>query len=168
LRSINWLMNKPIDIYADGETKAQLNERFAYIFDGVGVKNFYKPSVTAHEITGPFTVGNIAVTPFTQNHGNTNSLGFRFGDFAYTTDAHILDDAAWEILRGVKTWIVDCVRPEPHPTHSHIEQTLQWIDRIKPDRAFLTHMNHMMDYDTLIATLPPGVFPAYDGLVLEC
>ena len=168
LRSINWLTQKPVDIYADPKTMEELATRFAYIFKGAGAGNYYKPSVTPHEITGPFSVGSIAVTPFTQNHGAINSLGFRFGDFAYSTDVHALDDAAFETLRGVKIWLVDCVRPEPHPTHSHLEQTLAWIEKVKPARAYLTHMNHQMDYADLMATLPKGVEPAYDGLVIPC
>jgi phosphoribosyl 1,2-cyclic phosphate phosphodiesterase len=71
-------------------------------------------------------------------------------------------------LSGVKVWVVDAVREAPHPTHAHLEQTLEWIARVGPERAFLTHMNHMMDYATLTAKLPPGVRPAHDGLVIEC
>lgn len=168
LRSVNWLIQKPIDIYADATTLNDLNKRFSYIFLGAGTGNFYKPSVNPHEIVGPFSVGHISVTPFAQKHSATRSLGFRFGDFAYSTDVSAFDDAAFEALRGVKTWIVDCVRPEPHPTHSHLAQTLEWIEKVKPERAFLTHMSHKMDYDTLVATLPPGVLPAYDGLIIEC
>jgi phosphoribosyl 1,2-cyclic phosphate phosphodiesterase len=63
-------------------------------------------------------------------------------------------------------WLVDCLRDRPHPTHAHLEQTLAWIDRIKPARAILTHMNHELDYDELKARLPEGVEPAYDGMVL--
>ena len=64
-------------------------------------------------------------------------------------------------------WVVDCVRMEPHPVHSHLENTLEWIERVRPRRAWLTHMNNTMDYDTLVAILPPGVMPAHDGLVIE-
>jgi phosphoribosyl 1,2-cyclic phosphate phosphodiesterase len=168
LRSINWLMQKPVDIYADAHTLADLENRFGYIFRGAGAGNYYKPSVTAHEITGAFSVGDIPVVPFYQNHGHIRSLGFRFGDFAYSTDVHDLDDAAFDALRGIKIWLVDCVRMEPHRTHSHLAQTLAWIEKVKPDYAYLTHMNHMMDYETLKAALPAGVEPAYDGLVIEC
>jgi phosphoribosyl 1,2-cyclic phosphate phosphodiesterase len=170
LRSINWLTQKPVDIYADAETLADLAARFAYIFKGVSrTVNYYKPSVNTHEITtAPFSVGDIPVLPFFQNHGHIKTLGFRFGDFAYSTDVHELDEAAFAALKGIKIWLVDCVRIEPHPTHSHLEQTLAWIDRVKPEKAYLTHMSHSMDYAKLLAVLPAGVEPAYDGLVLEC
>ena len=157
-----------MDIYADANTLADLEKRFSYIFRGTGTGEYYKPSVTAHEISGAFSVGAIPVLPFHQNHGYIHSLGFRFGDFAYSTDVHDLDDAAFDALRGVKIWLVDCVRINPHPTHSHLEQTLAWIEKVKPVRAYLTHMNHSLDYETLATALPAGVEPAYDGLVIEC
>src|SRR6185312_9962611 len=125
------------------------------------------PAVQPHVITGPFKVGDIAVTPFDQNHGHITSLGFRFHDFAYSTDVHALDEAAFAALEGIRVWVVDCVRETPHPTHSHLEQTLKWIARVKPERAYLTHMNHTMDYARLSAKLPAGVWPAHDGLVIE-
>jgi len=168
LRGVNWLTQKPVDIYADAVTLKELTEKFSYIFRKAKGNNFYKPSVTSHEISGPFTVGEINILPFVQNHGEIHSLGFRIGDFAYSTDVHAFDEAAFKTLRGIKTWIVDAVRPTPHPTHAHLAMTLDWIKAIKPERAFLTHMNHEMDYDKLVATLPAGVLPAYDGLVVEC
>lgn len=169
LRSVNWLTQKPIDVYADKETLAELKQRFGYIFGGDSrTVNYYKPALTAHEISGRFVVGDIAVTPFKQNHGSIDTLGFRFGDFAYSTDVHAFDDAAYEALRGIKTWVVDCVRYEPHPTHAHLDLTLEWIAKVKPERAFLTHMSQALDYETLRQKLPPGVEPAYDGLVIEC
>ena len=97
-----------------------------------------------------------------------NTLGFRIGDFAYTTDAKSLNDAAFDVLRGIKVWVVDCVREAEHPTHSHFAQTLEWIERVKPERAYLTHMNHTMDYTAVLSKCPVGVEPAYDGLVVEC
>ena len=168
VRSINWLMQKSVDIYADKNTLAGLTKRFDYIFGGSGLGHYYRPAMAAHEITGAFTIGDIPVVPFEQDHGHTKSLGFRFGDFAYSTDVHSLSDTGFDVLKGTTTWLVDCVRVEPHPTHSHLEQTLSWIERVKPERAYLTHMNQMMDYETLRRILPAGVEPAYDGLVIEC
>ena len=121
----------------------------------------------SQEIDGPFTVGDLGVRPFVQDHGFGPSLGFRFGDIAYSTDVASLDDKAFEALKGVRYWIVDATRRLPHPSHSHLEQTLHWIERVRPERAWLTHMNQSMDYDTLSAELPAHVRPAHDGLVIE-
>ena len=97
-------------------------------------------------IEGPFSVGGITVSLSCKIMVTCHSLGFRFGDFAYSTDVKKLDEAAFAALEGVKVWVVDCVREDPHPTHSHLAQTLEWIARVKPERAYLTHMNHTMDY----------------------
>ena len=70
-------------------------------------------------------------------------------------------------LVGIDAWLVDCLRPSPNPMHSHLAQTLEWIARVAPERAYLTHMNHELDYDALSETLPPGTMPAYDGLEIE-
>ena len=169
LRSVNWLMQKPVPIYLDDATLEELTERFAYVFKGSYVPgHFYKPTIIVHRIDGAFDVEGVHVVPFQQEHGYVSSLGFRFGDFAYSTDAHLLNDESFAALEGVQHWVVDCVRKEPHPTHSHLAQTLEWIQRVKPQRAYLTHMNQSMDYATLAANLPAGVEPAYDGMIIEC
>src|SRR3984957_5373591 len=169
LRGMNWLMQKPVEIYADAGTMAELESRFSYIFQGKDdSKGYYKPSVRPNIIDAPFSISRIAVKPFTQDHGYGKSFGFRFNDFAYSTDAKALDETAFAALKGVKVWVVDCVREEPHPTHSHLAQTLEWIARVKPERAYLTHLGHTLDYEKLAAKCPPGVWPAHDGLVIEC
>ncbi|MFY9288866.1 MAG: MBL fold metallo-hydrolase [Alphaproteobacteria bacterium] len=171
LRSVNWLTQKPIDMYGDKETLDVLEHRFPYIFSGSykgEPGQFAKPAVHKHLITGPFERGGLKITPIKQDHGHMHSLGLRFNDFAYSTDVKHLDEAAFDALKGIKVWIVDCVREKPHPTHSHLEQTLEWIKRVKPEKAYLTHMSHSLDYAKLSAVLPIGVWPAHDGLVIEC
>jgi phosphoribosyl 1,2-cyclic phosphate phosphodiesterase len=86
---------------------------------------------------------------------------------AYSTDVVGLDDAAFAVLGGLDLWIVDCLRYEPHPTHSHLARTLEWIARAEPRRAVLTHMDPGFDYETLRRELPAGVEPGYDGMTIE-
>ncbi len=170
LRSVNRLIGKPLPIYADAGTLEEIRERFGYVFTPVRPEAkaaFYKPVLEPVTITGPFTVAGIAVTPFAQDHGFSATLGFRFGRFAYSTDVIRLDAAAFAALEGVETWIVDCIRRAPHVTHSHLEQTLDWIARVRPRRAILTHMDESLDYETLSRALPAGVEPGYDGLSFE-
>jgi phosphoribosyl 1,2-cyclic phosphate phosphodiesterase len=95
------------------------------------------------------------------------TLGFRFGNVAYSTDLNDLPEPSFEILADLDVWIVDALRPKPHPTHSHLAQTLEWIERLRPKHAILTHMTWDMDYQTLCRELPAGVEPAYDGLVID-
>jgi len=164
LRGFTLLRGARTPVYADAATLASLQQRFDYIFTTAGN---YPAIATAHLIDGPFAVGDIDIQPFRQDHGVMESLGFRFGGMAYSTDLSGLPDTAFEMLRGLDVWIVDALRPKPHPTHSHLAQTLEWINRLRPKRAILTHMTWDMDYAALCAELPTGVEPAYDGMTID-
>ena len=128
---------------------------------------YYKPMLEPHEIGGPFEIAGDPVIPFAQDHGFSTTLGLRIGGLAYSTDVIELDEAAFAAIDGIELWIVDCLRREPHPTHSHLAKTLSWIARVRPRRAVLTHMDQSLDYRELSAELPAGVEPGYDGLVIE-
>ena len=169
LRSVNRMVGKPMPIYGSPYTMGELRARFRYIFASVDTTApvFYKPAVEPHEVTGPFTAAGMGVVPFDQDHGFSQTTGFRVGRVAYSTDVMTLDDAAFAALAGVELWVVDCIRQKPHPTHSHLERTLSWIDRVRPRRAILTHMDESLDYETLRRMLPAGVEPGFDGLIVE-
>jgi phosphoribosyl 1,2-cyclic phosphate phosphodiesterase len=168
LRAVNRLMNRDIPLFADSHTLTELERRFGYVLEPVPPGSLYfKPTLTAHEIGGPFTAAGLPVVPFRQDHGYSTTLGLRIGGLGYSTDVTELDDAAFATLAGVELWIVDCLRYKPHPTHSHLAKSLTWIERVRPRRAVLTHMDRQLDYRTLAAKLPPGVEPGRDGLVLE-
>ncbi len=164
LRGFFHTSREKIPVYGDEETISIIKQRFDYIFKS---KDGYPAMCNAHILNGAKKVGDIRMIPFEQGHGNSISLGYRFGDMAYSTDLNRLPETAIEVLKGVKVWVVDALRYDPHPTHSHLEQTLEWIDIVKPERAILTHMTWDMDYDTLKAQLPKGVEPAYDGMVID-
>lgn len=168
LRSINRAMQRPIPLYAEDKTLKEIEHRFGYALVPIQPGGFfYKPTVTPHLIDGPLTVEGLPVVPFVQDHGYSTTLGFRIGALGYSTDVTELDDAAFAALAGIELWIVDCLRYEPHPTHSHLAKTLAWIARVKPKRAVLTHMDRPLDYRELAAKLPSGVEPGRDGLVFE-
>ena len=168
LRMINRLIKRPIPLYADARTLAELRTRFGYVLKPLAAGGpYYKPTLEPHEITGRFTAAGVPVIPFAQDHGFSTTLGFRIGTLAYSTDVTELDNDAFAALTGVELWIVDCLRREAHPTHSHLAKTLRWIERVGPRRAVLTHMDQSLDYGELAAELPPGVEPGQDGLVIE-
>jgi len=172
LRWINIAINGPLPAYGDATTLKILRDRFGYVFDPLKrfegrALHYYKPVLTPREIIGPFTVAGLTITPFEQDHGFSTTLGFRIGDFAYSTDVVRLDDAAFQALEGVETWIVDAYRVQPHPTHAHLDLTLSWIERLRPRRAIICHMGADMDYQTLRRDLPPGVEPGYDGMAID-
>lgn len=153
-----------IPVFAEEETLSVIRHRFDYIFRS---QSGYPALCSGHVLTGRKRIGDITMVPFEQGHGSGISLGYRFGDMAYSTDLDRLTETGFEALKGVKVWVVDALRYEPHPTHSHLEQTLEWIRRVGPERAILTHMTWDMDYRTLKRELPEGVEPAYDGMVIE-
>lgn len=168
LRQVFHAMGEPVSCFASAATWAVLKPRFDYVFAGT---KFYPPTCTATTLEGPVHVGAMLVTPFAQNHGNIDSTGFRVEAdgraFAYSTDVKALDTRADAALAGLDVWIVDALRRNPHPTHSHLAQTLGWIAHYGPNRAVLTHMDQSMDYATLVAELPAGVMPGYDGLAID-
>lgn len=167
LRQVFHAMGTPVACHATPATWRVLRQRFNYVFEGT---KFYPPTCTANDLIGPVTVGEMVVTGFAQNHGNIDSTGYRIDRggwaMAYSTDVKALDERAEVALTGLDLWVVDALRRHPHPTHSHLEQTLGWIARYRPRRAVLTHMDQSMDYWTLAAELPDGVEPGYDGLVV--
>jgi phosphoribosyl 1,2-cyclic phosphate phosphodiesterase len=167
MRAINEFRRGPLDAWGDAETLEIIRQRFGYVFQPLKGDYHYKPTLIPRVIDGPFRVRDISVQSFRQHHGFSHSLGFRFGRVAYSTDVLELDEQAFDILAGVDIWIVDAFRLTPHATHTHLERTLGWIERVKPRRAVLTHMSPWMDYAQLKATLPANVEPAYDGMVLE-
>jgi phosphoribosyl 1,2-cyclic phosphate phosphodiesterase len=168
LRAVNRAMGEAIPLYANLHTLDEVERRFGYTLEPVSDGGFfYRPTLTPHRIDGPFAAADLPIVPFVQDHGYSTTLGFRIGPFGYSTDVVELDETAFAALGGIELWIVDCLRYEPHPTHSHVQKTLAWIDRLKPRRAVLTHMDRQLDYRRLAAELPPGIEPGRDGLVIE-
>lgn len=162
-----------IPVYLDRKTAGGVVERFRYCFEQA--EGSWYPAILEERtmpacgetfrLPGP--AGDIEATPFLQHHGPVDSLGFRIGDVAYSSDVVGLPEASFEVLAGVRVWIVDALQVEEHGTHAHLDQTLQWIERVKPERAVLTNLHITMDYQTLRKSLPPGVEPAFDGLTID-
>ncbi|MFN3075428.1 MAG: MBL fold metallo-hydrolase [Alphaproteobacteria bacterium] len=169
LRELNRAMNGPLDVFGHPDVLRELNRRFSYVFAPLDDLNypFYKPWLIPREITGPFHVNGLEITPFEQDHGYGISLGYRLGSFAYSTDAVELSEAAFETLKGISVWIVGCFTDKVHRTHAHTDKVLGWIERVRPKRAVLTHMGPGLDYEALKALLPPGVEPAFDGMEID-
>lgn len=167
LRAVCRNRGKPIDIYADTNSLKEIMDSFPYVFTPNPIEGmFFKPVLVPHKIEASFSIQTLSVQPILQNHGYTSSLGFRIGDFAYSTDVVAFEPSEFQKLKGIDVWIVDCIRMKDHPTHAHLEKTLSWIDAVKPKKAYLTHMSEDLDYESLKAILPDYVEPGYDGLIL--
>lgn len=169
LREINRAMRTSIDIFGTSEVLDEIRARFGYVLEPLdpAVMPIYKPWLVPHLLDGPFDVGDVRIIPFDQDHGYCRTTGFRFGNFAYSTDVVDLPEDSLSLLEGLDLWIVGCLTDTPHHTHAHIGKALAWVERLRPKATLIGHMGPKLDYAHLCATLPPGVAPAYDGLVVE-
>ena len=158
-----------VDVWTDAETSEALHTRFGYCFKtppGSG----YPPILKEHRLVPGQAVtvngegGPIEVLPVLQDHGDIASLGFRFGNVAYSADIKALPEQSLASMAGLEVWIVDALRKHPHPSHFNLDEALDWIGRIKPKRAILTNLHTDMDYDKLRAELPPNIEPGSDGM----
>ncbi len=170
LRMIVFNMRKRLQVYADQDTCNALMDRFGYAFvQPVGSP--YPPILEMNLITKAFSIsgagGDIDLMPFAVEHGTIEALGFRCADLAYLPDVSAMNDGAWSALSGAQCWIVDALRRTPHPTHSHLDQTLEWIKKAGVDRGVLTNMHIDLDYETVQAETPEHVDCAFDGMIIS-
>ena len=170
LRMIVFNRRRRLPVWASPETQTALLGRFAYAFvqpEG----SPYPPILDLHTIHGPLEIagegGAIRFEPFSVEHGSIDSLGFRMGPLVYLPDVSAMSDGAWAALEGADTWVVDALRYAPHPTHSHLEQTLGWIAQSGVRRGVLTNMHIDLDFATVARETPENVEPAFDGMVLR-
>jgi phosphoribosyl 1,2-cyclic phosphate phosphodiesterase len=172
LRQVTFNGRRRVDVYYDAATGGLLRSRFAYCFE-TPPGSEYPSILKGHEIRAgePIRIlgpgGAVEALPFRQSHGSGETLGFRFGGIAYSPDVSDLPEESLSALENLDVWILDALRYTRHPSHWSVEQALDWVARVKPKRAVLTHMHVDLDYDALARALPAGVEPAYDGMVLE-
>ena len=166
------MQRKRVPVWADTPTAHMLMNRFAYCF--VSPQGSDYPPIVDHRLIEAGTKistqgqgGEIIGQPFTVNHGNIDALGFRVGNVAYTPDVNGIPEASLPNLEGLDVWIVDALRPKPHPSHFSLVETLVWIERLQPKKAIITNMHIDLDYATLSNNLPQNVVPAFDGMSFE-
>lgn len=157
-----------IPIYAHERVLKALKVRFDYIFE---TKNKYAGAPGVRPITienKPFSLGNMTVIPINGMHYKLQVFGYRFGDFAYLTDMKTIEDSEIEKLIGVKVLVVNALRETEHVSHFNLEEALALIDKVKPERAYLTHISHMLGFhEEVERKLPKNVFLAYDNLEIN-
>lgn len=169
LRALYIHQRRRIDAYLDEPTSRVLFLRFGYCFVTPPGSN-YPPILNEHRIRPgePVTIagegGSIEVLPFLQDHGDIPSLGFRFGDVAYSADLVDLPAESFAAVANLDLWVIDALRYKPHPSHFSVDDALAWIARMRPRRAILTNLHSDLDFDELSARLPDGVQVAFDGL----
>ncbi|MFY0596259.1 MAG: MBL fold metallo-hydrolase [Cognatishimia sp.] len=170
LRMIVFNMRERVKVWADVPTQDALLSRFGYAFvqpDG----SPYPPILDLNGIRGDVTIdgagGPITFEPLEVVHGGIDALGFRMHDVLYMPDVSDIPEAIWPKLQGLRCWILDALRRTPHPTHAHLERSLEWIERAGPTEAVLTNMHIDLDYQTLTQETADHIQPAYDGLTLK-
>lgn len=155
-----------IPIYAHKRVLESLKKRFDYVFE---TEDKYPgaPAVSVNEVKNnqPFVFGNKKVIPIDIMHGDLQVFGYRIDDFAYLTDVKQVADEEKEKLKNLKVLVVSALREKPHDTHFNLEEALEFINEIKPQKAYLTHISHMMGFhEEVQEKLPENVFLAYDNL----
>ena len=170
LRQVVFNTRRRLPVWADGPTQDALMSRFGYAF-AQPEGSPYPPILDLRTIDGPLMIdgdgGPITMTPFPVDHGAMPALGFRIGDLAYLPDAVRIPESSWPYLERLDCWIVDALRRTPHPTHAHLDLTLDWIARARPRRAILTNMHIDLDHATVDDETPDHVTPAHDGMTID-
>ena len=158
-----------LPIYGSNETIDSISKTFSYIFDSDTFIGGGIPSLERNRVDKPFTLFSMEFTPIPIIHGSCKgAFGFRFNNIAYIPDVKSIPQSSIDLLMGVETVIIDCLRIEhPHSTHIILPESLSIINAIKPKKAYLTHMCHDIHYQTDKKLLPENTYFAYDGLKLE-
>ena len=158
-----------IPIYAHSRVISSLKKRFDYIFAD---ENRYPgaPAVSINEVRNsiPFEIGDTEVIPIEADHNRLAVFGFRIKDFTYLTDVKRINDVELEKVKNTKVLVVNALREEPHHSHFNLEEALDFVKRVAPERAYFTHISHLLGFhDEVERKLPKNVHLAYDNLVIK-
>lgn len=166
LRPLSFLHRDPMPLYADATTAAVLRRIFDYTFSRDS-KYPTSARVQIHDLNGGVELFGANFERLAIKHGEDEINGFRFGAAAYLTDMSDIPPETMQRLRGLDVLVLDALRHTPHPTHSHLRRSLEYVRELQPQRAYFTHMSHEILHEKVQAELPPNCFLAYDGLKLE-
>lgn len=170
LRPFNFRQEERIPAYFPENATADFERRFGYTLEPIRHRYGVVPNLEMHVIndTEPFEVAGIEVTPIPVMHGYLPILGYRIGGIAYLTDILTLPPESEPLLQNLDVLVTTALKREENPGHMSLEQALAFIERIAPQRAYLSHVGHELGRESEIAPLlPENVTLAYDGLVVE-
>lgn len=172
LRVLALSSRRRVDVYFSAHAANRIVQSFAYCFTAPPGSG-YPPILNQHlieagrELTIAGPGGDISLTPFEQQHGDITSLGFRVRDFAYSCDLSGIPGESREAVSGLKVWILDALRPAPHPSHLSLSEALELVEDLRPRHAVLTNLHIDLDYVQTDAMTPDNVRPAFDGLKID-
>lgn len=158
-------------VYGTQATLEAVQAAFSFAFDGTNrYLGYFKPQPII--VSGPFWLGETEVTPLPVIHAKVETVGYLFSRegrkrFAYISDVKVIPEATYELLHGVETLVVDCLRHRPIPTHFTVDEAMAAVELIQPNRTYFTHLCHELGHAEFEATLPPAIRVAFDGLKLS-
>ena len=164
--------HKRVDVYFSAEAGKRIRAAFDYCFSAPPGSD-YPPILNAHVIAAGEDIvvegpgGAIKLHAFRQEHGSIDSLGYRVGNFAYSCDLSGIPEASRKAVSGLDVWVIDALRPLPHPSHLSLPESLEQIARQRPKQAILTNLHIDMDYAQVEAHTPENVTPAFDGMRVD-
>jgi phosphoribosyl 1,2-cyclic phosphate phosphodiesterase len=169
VRAFNYREERAMELYCSVNVEEALRREFHYVFLRDGYPGIPQVELNRIDAQTPFELdGGLHVIPIEVMHYKLPVLGFRFGDFAYITDAKTVAPEEMEKLKGVKVLMVNALRIEPHLSHFNLEEAIAFIRAVNPEKTYLTHISHLFgDHDSINAMLPDDIFAAYDGLEFE-
>lgn len=167
VRAFNYVLNKRIDIYGAARTLDMIKTEFPYIF--TEQRYFGAPQLNVHEIDSqPFLINGYKFIPIRIYHDKLPILGYRIGDLTYITDGSRIDHEEIEKVKGSKVVVLNALRNSRHVSHFSVDEAVDIIEQINPEKAYLTHMSHFIGkHADLEQKLPDNIHPAYDGLTVE-
>lgn len=166
LRPLSFRRQQRIPLYASDTVARVVRGMFRYIFDDE-YKYGTMAQVELHTVSGPLELYGARFEPVKVLHGDTEIYGYRFGSAAYLTDFSTIPETSFAQLQNLDILFLDALRHKPHPTHSTVENSVRIVERLRPQRAFFTHICHDLPHEATNASLPPHVRLAHDGLKLE-
>lgn len=167
IRSFNWVQKNPMEIYAEERVQKAIKRTFNYVF-----AEFKYPGIPKMQLINVenrlFAIEGVEFLPIRCWHHKLPVYGFRVGDLTYITDTNFIDDEELDKIKGSKMLIINALRKEKHISHFNLEEALAVIKKVRPERAYFTHLSHAIGkFDDIRKELPENVFVAYDGLKLE-
>jgi phosphoribosyl 1,2-cyclic phosphate phosphodiesterase len=166
VRSFNYLQKKPMDIYASKRDQGVIMQEFSYAFK----ENIYPgvPEIILHDNTNELIINGLKVKSLPVLHMKMEVYGYRIGDFAYITDANYIPSETMESLIDCRVIVLNALRKEPHVSHYNLEEAIKILEFLRPQKAYLTHISHLMGfYEEVEKELPDFIKLAFDGLVLD-
>ncbi len=168
IRPFNYGRSGRIPAYGDRSTLEALRRVFPYAFEEIDTHPGGLPLVEAHELTSdPVRIHGLDFQPIPVQHGRRTILAYRFGSAAYLTDNSDIPPESIPFLEGLDVLFLDALRRQPHPSHSTVDQALRWVERLRPRRAYFTHICHDLPHTETTGELPADVELAYDGLRIQ-